>query len=497
MDKWFNHPTVLKIIALVIALLLWAVVHIDLETKPQMGTSNYNTTIIEAVTIVPVGLDTKRFKLAGMEPTVANLVVGGRITSFYNAADEDYVVNIDLSNMKAGFHEVPLSVKLPKGIQKVELFPQSVIVNIEEIMTNSFDVEVVTKGSPQAGLVVGTPVILSEPGGKVEVTLTENEMVRVKKVVVEVDLTNADKTVVSKKARLIALDSEGNEVPNAQITPETVHVEVPVNWPSKQVPLQIRYSGALPSGSSILSVEPEVEQVTVFAEQHDLERISIFDGYILDLSKVKEPGEYVIKASAIEGVKSVTPAELKVTINVENSKTKQLSALPITFQGKPLGESVKIVAPDSGKINLLVSGTESALAKLKDDDISVIANIADLPVGNHTIPLEIELPPYIYPVQNEEQTLMIEVVVEAGTTEEGEDDGDQEVIGRPEEIYPTSSPSPSTTPAPSPSPSPTPTPDGGEDPTNSGVGSGKEEEVGTGSNNSSRAETESKQKRIG
>lgn len=493
MDKWFNHPTALKIVSLVIAILLWAVVHIDLEKKPQTATSNYNTNTFEAVRIVPEGLDAKRFTLSGMDPTVARLVVGGRISSFFNASNDDYIVNIDLSNVEAGFHEVPLSVKLPKGIQKVELSPQYVTVHIEEIMTKSFDVEVITTGTPQAGLVVGEPIIVSESDGKVNVTLSENEMERVAKVVVEVDLTNADKTVVNKKARLLVLDGQGNDIPDAQITPERVHVEVPVNWPSKQIPLQIRYSGTLPSGTSILSVEPEVEHVTVFAEQHELERISTFDGYILDLSKIKQSGDYVIKAAAIDGIKSVTPTELRVTVQVETSQTKQLTALPITLQGKPIGESLKIVTPTSGKIDLLVSGTETALGKLKASDIHITANVADLPVGSHKVPLEIELPPYIYPVQSEEQSLVIEVVVEPGAIEDDDNEPDQEVVGRPEE--PTSSEAPSPTLTPTPTPHPTPTPEATESPNNVDQ---EEEPTHTNSNESgNRAERVSGQMRIG
>jgi len=435
MDKWLNHPTALKIISLLLAILLWAVVHIDPETSPQTAISSTDTKIIEAISIVPIGLDTERLTLTAMQPTVARLVVEGRITNLFAASNDQYIVNVDLSHAKPGIQELPLTVKLPKGIQKVELSPQYVTVRIEEIVTKNYELQIVTEGNPVEGLVVGTPAIMTEGGKNVKVTLPYDDMSRVGSVAAIVDINGADKTVVNKKAKVIVYDTQGNEINEAVVAPDTVHVEVPVTWPNKQVPLQIRYSGSLDEGMSIVSVKPEVNQATVYADQNDLANITIYDGYVLDLSKVKQSGTYKVKATAVDGVKSVSPSEISIQVNVESSSTKTMSALPIHLQGTSKGTDVKIVTPPSGRMDLIVSGSESALAELNANQIHITAKVDDLDVGVHTVPLEVELPSHVFPVSSAEQqlTVVVEVVDESPPAGGTEEPPDQEVIGRPEE----------------------------------------------------------------
>lgn len=436
MDKWLNHPTALKIISLLLAVLLWAVVHIDPETSPQTATSSTDTKIIEAVSIVPEGLDTERFTLTAMEPTVARLVVEGRITHLFAASNDQYIVNVNVSNVKPGIHKLPLTVKLPKGIQKVELSPQLVTVRVEEIVRKDFDVQVITQGNPVEGLVVGTPEVMSESGSKVKVTLPSDDMSQVGSVAANVDISGADKTVVNKKAKVVVYDTQGNEMSGAVVVPDSIHVEIPVTWPNKQVPIQIRYSGTLPEGMSIVSVKPEVDQTTVYADREELDSITIFDGYVVDLSKIKQSGTYKVKAAAVDGVKSVSPAEISVQVNLESSITKTMSALPIHLQGTSSGADVTIVSPASGRMDLIVSGSESALAELKASHIQITANIDDLEAGTHTLPLEVELPPHVFPVSSSEQqlTVVVEVMAQETSSSGNEEETDgQEVIGRPEE----------------------------------------------------------------
>ncbi|MFD2505372.1 hypothetical protein ACFSS9_12235 [Paenibacillus septentrionalis] len=102
MDKLLNHPTSLKVLAVMIAILIWAVVHIDPETSPQSVTSNTDTKVIEAASIVVEGLDTDKYMLTAMEPTVARLVVEGRISSLLAANNDDYVVKLDLTGVESG-----------------------------------------------------------------------------------------------------------------------------------------------------------------------------------------------------------------------------------------------------------------------------------------------------------------------------------------------------------------------------------------------------------
>lgn len=432
MDKWLTHPTALKIISVLLAVLLFAVVHIDPETSPQTATTSIDTKVIEAATITTIGLDEEKYVLTAMEPTVARIVVEGRISSLLSASNADYVVSVDLSRVKPGIQELPLSVKLPKSIKEVELSPRRVTVQIEEIVKKSFDVQVITEGDPAEGHVMGTPEILSEGGGVVEVTLPKDDMDKIGLVAVTMDVTGADKTISNKKAKVIVYDADGQEIPNAIVEPSTLHVETKVTLPFKQVPLQIRYSGSLSDDLSLVSVKPNVDQVTVYAPQQELDAITVYDGAVLDLSKVKQSGVINIKAPPVDDIQDVNPGEIELEIVVESTTTRTLSNVPITIVGASDDMTAQIVTPASGTIDLTLNGAESVLEELTIADIAVIANVTGLSEGSHSLPLELELPPYVQPVLTDGQALNATVMIAAGTAETGGDEEpDMEVGGTP------------------------------------------------------------------
>ncbi|QNK58541.1 YbbR-like domain-containing protein [Paenibacillus sp. PAMC21692] len=462
MDKWLNHPTALKIVSVVLGLILFAMVHIDPQTSPQTTASSVDTKVIEAATIVPAGLDQSKYVMTAMEPTVTKLVVEGSISKLMAASTDDYVVSVDLTNAKPGPQELPLAVKLPRGIKEVQLSPRTVVVQIEEIVTKSFDVQIITEGEPAEGYVMGTPSILTENGSAVEVTLPKDDMERVGVVAVTLNVQDEDKTVSNKKAKVVVYDSEGVEITGAFVTPSTIHAEVPITLPFKQVPLQIRYSGTLDDNLSLVSVRPTIENITVYAQQDKLDTIQVYDGAVLDLSKVKESGKMKVKATPIDGIQAVSPGEIELDVVVERTATRTLDNLRISVVGAPAGMKAVMRTPESGRMSLQLSGAEAVLADVKETDVVITANVEGLAPGVHTVPLELELPPYIEAVLNDGQplTASIEIVDESAPSGGGETEPPEDI-----EVGGT----------------PTETPDPGEENTNNSGGSGNEtaEEGGT------------------
>ncbi|CAM4359830.1 hypothetical protein L1N85_22185 [Paenibacillus alkaliterrae] len=431
MDKWLNHPTALKIISIILGLLLWAVVHIDPDTSPQTVTSNIDTKTIEASVITADGLDEDKYVLSAMEPTVVRLDVQGRLTDLMRASsDDDYIVKVDLKDAKPGIQELPLTVSLPKGIQLVQMSPRTVTVQLEEILTKPFELQVVAEGKPADGFIAGTPTII-EPTGAVEVTLPKDDMSRIGVVSAEINVEGADKTVVIKKAKVVVYDSEGIEMTNAVVSPETVQVEVKVTPPFKTVPLQVRYTGSLPDDLSLVYVKPAVEQVTVYGDQKTLNELQIYDGVVLDLSNVKKSGSLQVKTQLVNGIKGVDPAEVTLEVVVAPIVTRTLSGLSVAIEGAASGLSAVIRSPADGNFDLTVSGAETVLSKLKKDDIHIIANVEGLEPGVHVVPLQVDVPPYVQTVLANGQTLTVSIELVDNASVEAEQEESEEVGGTP------------------------------------------------------------------
>jgi YbbR domain-containing protein len=448
-DKWLSHPTAMKILSVVLALLLWAVVHIDTDSSPQTVTSSIDTKTIEAAKINIEGLDEDKFALTAMEPTVVRIDVQGKLTDLLSASSiDDYKVIVDVKDVKPGIQELPLVVKLPKGIQLVAMSPRTVTVQLEEIVTKTFDLQVIAEGKPAEGFVAGEPAAVTlsteAAGPGIEVTLPKDDMQRVGSVVASVNIEGADKTVTDKKAKVVVYDTDGLEMTNAIVDPSTVMVEVKVTPPFKKVPLQVRYTGTLPDRVSIESIKPEIEEVTVYGDQKTIDALTVFDGVVFDLSKVKASGTFKVKTQLIDGIKSVDPSEISISVFVDPTVKRTFTGMAINMGGLAEGLTAVVRAPVSGKYDLTVSGAESILSKVEANQITITASLAGLGPGVHTIPLEVVLPAYVQTVAADGQPLSVTIeIVDDGSIGAGTG-----VETPPDETGTTPSVTPSATPDP-------------------------------------------------
>ncbi|MCM3631049.1 CdaR family protein [Paenibacillus glycanilyticus] len=447
MDKWLSHPTMLRILSVAIALLLWAVVHFDPESTPATVTSNLDTKVIEAASVIPTGLDETKYALVNVEPTVVRLVVEGRRASLLTLKDEDYVVHLDLSHVTAGEHVVPLTYDLPKGISLIEMSPRSATVDVVEIETKTFDLGVATEGTPANGYIAGAPTVKS--GTIVNITLPKDEMALVGAVRTTVDIEGAEKTVVNKKAQVVVYDTEGEAMEHAIIRPSTVEVEVPVTPPMKTMPLQISFTGSLPDGLSISSVKADIDKVAVYGDQKLLDSMETYTGGVtVDLSKIKETGTVKAKVSAVGDVKMVEPSEIDVAVTVVPSQTLTLDR-SVILNDLPEGLKAAFKDPADGHISVTVHGSSNMLAALQDEDVRLIADLSEAKIGQTTFPILVKLPRFIDLADKSQKfTVTLDITDKNATgggnnTDEGSGNGDVPAGGQPEGS-PSHSPPPAT-----------------------------------------------------
>ncbi|GMK42812.1 CdaA regulatory protein CdaR [Paenibacillus sp. CCS19] len=394
MDKYLAHPTALKILSVVVALLLWAVVHFDPESNSNSTMSTAVTHVIDTVKIKTIGLDEKTRALRSIDPGTVKLVVSGSRTRIAAAEPDDYVVSANLSRAPDGRSEVQLSVELPKGVELVQMTPNRAFVNIVPMQTKEFEVKVISEGQPANGYKVGEPII--KPNNRVHVTLPEDELADVGAVAVKVNVNGEEETVSEKKARVVVYDNDGNELKDAVVSPSVVEVEVPITKPYKTLPLQIGFSGALPDGLSIAKVTPSAQQVTVYGPQDVLDKLDYYDDVTVDLTKVTQSGSFTYAIEPMEGVASIDPTKITVTIDVEPTSERLIEQVPITLNSLAEGMTAKLLTPESNAIDIVVTGAQSLLGALQKADIQAVAKLDSLGVGQHEVPLDIHLPIYLH-----------------------------------------------------------------------------------------------------
>lgn len=396
MNKWINNNNIAKVIALCISLILWAMVHLDSATPVSEVNQTDSTRTIDNVKIQVYNFDEDKYVLYGLDPERVSLVVSGkraRLTSVFS--DDNYKVKLDLSDARPGTQTIPLKCELPNGVECVSITPSSAQVTIEAKDSTEIEPTVVTEGEPADGYQLGTPII--NDLGKVKVTLPSSEIGELSKVQGTVDVTGIKEDIKGKSVKLVAYDKAGEEMENAELSPSSISVDVPVIKPYKSVPVDLKTTGTLPDGYALSEVTGSVEQVVVYGPKDKLDDLSSYR-VTVDLSKFTGPDDtsYTVNLAPPEGLDKVVPDSMQVTISATPFEKKTLNDIPVTLQGVAEGLTAKVVNPQSGGVTATVEGSSERIAALKASDVSFVADLTGYGEGTFSVPLTPVLPQYIY-----------------------------------------------------------------------------------------------------
>lgn len=386
MDRWLNHPTAAKLVALALALLMWAVVHYNPETTPNTVASTTKTKTL-TLNVQPYGMDESNFVLTELNPSSVTIKVSGSSAALL-AKSENYKLQVDLRPLDEGTHKVEIEANMPRGVDLIEMAPTTVQVTLVALETKEYEVEIVTEGSPAKGFQAGTPII--KPSNKVHVTLPDNEMGKVASVRANISIEGEQETIKNKGVKLAAYDADGKAIENAKLNPAVVEVEVPITSPFKTVPVQFRLTGQMPQGLSIASFKPDVEQATVYGPQDALDKLEFLIA-VVSLESMGSSGKYTIPLTIEAPLTEVSPEQIEVAVEVVLSETRTLEGLPIVFKGLGEGLEAKIIDPASGLADIVVQGAPSILGSLEPGDVDVYADLSGSGPGSHALQLNVNL----------------------------------------------------------------------------------------------------------
>jgi YbbR domain-containing protein len=200
-----------KLLALVVALLLWGVSHGTNPVERSFDVSMVLRDVPEDLVVTDQSTDAVNIRVKGSRAALRSLSV----------ADIEYVV--DLSGAKAGGteHEVDAgSVKLPRGAEIVSRSPSSIDFTLEPRGTKAVKVRADLAGDLAPGYVIAAVEV--EPL-RVRITGPRREVLRLNEVVTEtIDLSGADETLEREVRPLLGAP----HVHSAEEDPIRVRVEV-------------------------------------------------------------------------------------------------------------------------------------------------------------------------------------------------------------------------------------------------------------------------------
>ncbi|MBY0149322.1 YbbR-like domain-containing protein [Neobacillus niacini] len=390
MDKLMDNPWFIKILAILLAILLYSVVPNSGGKTNEINVPGENTT--ETIADIPVKAyyDTENLVVSGI-PDMVEVTLEGPMPHVQSAkALKNFEVFVDITNAEIGNQKVTFEVSGLSDKLKATIKPGSITVAVQEKVTTEFTVEAEFDNDLiKEGYSAGQPAV--KPN-KVKITGAKDVVDRITYVKAALEGGDLLDSTVTKEAHVQVLDKELNKL-DVVVEPETVEVTIPIRSNTKTVPINIIEKGAPPEGLTIQSIELNVEEAVISGDEDTLKETDNVRVEV-DVSKITENTTLSLPVIISNGITKVTPELVEVKVVVTKTE-KTVSGIPITIKGLPEEFEAVINDPANSLVNLLVFGSGSAITELGPDDFNIFVDLTGLPEGDHDVTIQVDGPPNV------------------------------------------------------------------------------------------------------
>ncbi len=399
MDKLFQSKWAIRVISLVLALTLYFFVNIEANTKQNESRldpgATTETQILEEVP-VDIKIDAENYVVSGVPETVSVTLEGKKSTLAPIVRIRSFDVYVDLTEYDEGDHTVTLEYEgLPDNVTAY-IEPKEIDINIEKraLQEYSVDVDFVNLDKVPVGYEIGEPEITP---GSVTIVSSEANIEQVAMVKVFLDVRDIKESIKNRELPVVVYDAQGNDM-SVRVDPETVTVSVPVERPSKTVPLTVKTKGEMIDDLEIANMESETE-LEIFGKKEVLNEIDEISTKELDVSTIEKSGKTEVEIDFPDGV---TANDEEVEVDVELQQSKEFKGIPIDIDGMDESD-VTFVKPKNGELSVIAKGNDTAVKELKKEDITAMINLDGVSEGEHKVDVELKGPDGITLESNEEK----------------------------------------------------------------------------------------------
>ena len=383
-DKTLFNTKYTKLVSLILAILMYAMVNYDSSTSLYTTPLSYSKDLNDVSVTAKYNSDT--FELSGL-PATANITISGDASSVTSAVNSKGSVVANLEGLTEGTHAVKLTTEGYGDGINTKIDPSVVYITLKKKTTQQFDIsyDFINQDKMESIYSVGTPEFEYQ---KVNVRASKDTLDSIAFVKTLIDLKGqtADFT---QEAKLIAYDVNGQPV-NADIVPDTIKVSVPVTSPNKVVPIDVEVTGEVPDGQAISNIEMDQQTVTIYGSENVLSKV---DKVVVTLnaSTITKDSTLLRPLALPTGVNSSSINQITINVTLGEGVTKTISDVKISYINNVNNYKASQVN-NKTTVNVTVFGTEENIANITADDINVYIDMTNAKPGLVEFPLYVEQP---------------------------------------------------------------------------------------------------------
>ncbi len=383
--RWLGKNIGTLITAFILAVIVWvsAVVASD---------PNEERTLNRPIPIEIIG-QASNLQIMGEVPHTVTVVLNApaSVWTQLNSVPSLVTAKVDLSNLGAGTHSVPVQVQITAHLVRlVSQVPEQLTITLDSIASKEFPVNLIVTGNPLIGYQAQTPEISPT---QVTIAGPESLIAKVKQVRATLDITNINQTLIRAEVPVL-LDGEGNIVSGLTMSPETVTVTQPITLLGGYRYLIVRAitQGQVASGYQVSNVFVSPVGVVVFSANPEL--VNSLPGYVetqpIDLTGKDSNFDVLVDLNLPPGISVVGDTKVLVQISIEVIKSSLSISLPVEMIGLAPGlQAVSIPAV----VDVILSGPVPILNVLGPADVRVTVDLSGYGVGTYQLTPKVNVLP--------------------------------------------------------------------------------------------------------
>ena len=418
----------LKLIALLIACVVWTFVTNDNDPVGSMTISNVPITIVNEDSIADIG---KVVEPQGSGTVTIKVTERRSVRSRLSRNGTNFYVEADLENINQ-MNTVPLTVtcdNVSVTWDEISISPSSLKVTLEDKVEQTFPVNVITGGEPGEGKAVGRTevregksILIAGPESLVGIIGQVNASVSTSGLREDTELSavlriydkNGAEFTESQLGRLELKNMDGSLLQDRSVNVSVILWDI-----LSEVPITVTTTGVVADGFEITQIEVLPAQLSfagtpeafaLMGESLVAEEPVSVQGAQEDVTQEIDLTESIAAIEDLKLVGDVDPI-ISATVHISRINIVQVEypLSEITMVNKPSG--MKLVFTPADKVTLNIYPPENAAEEITAEDITAQMDLFSCSrEGTYTIPVEVTLP--------EGYTLSDEISVRVSTTKE-------------------------------------------------------------------------------
>ncbi len=393
-SKLSKKEIMIRIVCVVIAFILWLY---------RYNTENSERTVsiygVHVKVLNPDVLNEKNLMYANTDKDItANIKV--RTTDAGTPLANQFSIELDLKGkvLKAGRNLLEFTITSWPDFVSIPNTVGTLNVDLVEKAQVQKDITVIPIGEPAKDyLYLGTVI---KGGTAVKAVGPKDIINSIDKIGFFVTLTDLEEDYNFESETLNAYDKDGNIIDDKSIfiSPDKVVGYAKISK-TKIVPVKIKEKGSISSDLQINSKSLDITEVKITGSKDLLDNTTEIYTDAIDLSKITEVNKVNnVKLTIPEGIlivkeedgkqKAVDEVEVNVAYNISKLVTKNLPPLDVNINNLDPAYKAQL---NPNKVSVILSGKQSYIDDLGDNDVTVNVDLSNLTEGTHQVPIKVNV----------------------------------------------------------------------------------------------------------